>query len=84
MKMEAIFKRAKQTENESWTSTAEALAVKDAALNAALAYLESRPGASEWWRDEQVYRTHRLIERALETHAGLRDQPHNQRSCFSA
>ena len=47
-------------------STAEALAVKDAALQAALDYLEYKNGPGGWFKDELAYRIHRMIKTAME------------------
>lgn len=58
--------RSKQIRALSPGSTAQALAIKDSALHAALEYLEYRNGPGEWFKDELAYRVHRMLKKALE------------------
>jgi len=52
----------------------DTLAKKDAALKAALAYIEAQGGFCEWWKDELAYRTHRCVRQALEISEGQQSQ----------
>ena len=56
----------KQISARSSRSTAEALAIKDAALRATLDYLEYKNGPGEWFKDELAYRIHRMVKMAME------------------
>jgi len=56
----------KRTGGDSTLQTSDALAVKDAALKAALDYIEAQGGAYDWWKNELAYRTHRRLRQALE------------------
>jgi hypothetical protein len=67
--------RSKQIRPQSLCSTAEVLATKDAALRAALDYLEYKNGPGEWFKDELAYRLHRKVEKALEFPAEQERQP---------
>lgn len=58
--------RSKQIRAQSPGSTAQALAIKDSALRAALDYLEYKNGPGEWFKDELAYRVHRMLKKALE------------------
>ena len=55
-----------QTKDLGPCSSAEALAMKNAALRAVLGYLEYKHGPGEWFKDELTYRFHRMVQIALE------------------
>jgi len=67
--------RSKQIRVQGLCSTADALAAKDAALRAALDYLEYKNGPGEWFKDELAYRLHRMVKKALEFPAERERQP---------
>jgi hypothetical protein len=60
-----------QTTAKSPCSSADALAMKNAALRAVLGYLEHKQGPGEWYQDELTYRFHRMVELALEAPCDL-------------
>ena len=67
--------RSKQIRAQSPGSTAQALAIKDSALRAALDYLEYKNGPGEWFKDELAYRVHRMLKKALEFPSEKVSQP---------
>ena len=56
---------SEQTNRQIPISPSEALALKNAALQATLSYLEHK-NPENWFKDELAYRLHRLVEKALE------------------
>ena len=67
--------RSKQIRAQSLGSTAQALAMKDSALRAALEYLEYKNGPGEWFKDELAYRVYRMMKKALEFPSEQQRQP---------
>lgn len=67
--------RSKQIRAQSLCSNAQALATKDAALRAALDYLEYKNGPGEWFKDELTYRIYRMMKKALEFPSDQKRQP---------